>query len=114
MNKSAASAASLMGFQAVMKSAASAASPGTKKIRKNIQKMTEKLPFWAQRRLQAPKCRFLAPSGARNLHLQHLRLSFSIAAFFLQYLAALAAKYMEKMQKNKKNCLFWPFFSDAF
>ena len=39
-------------------------------------KNSKKLSFGAQRRLQAPKCWFLAPSGARNQHFENSRLEF--------------------------------------
>ena len=40
--------------------------------------------------------------GARNQHFKISGVFFAIAAFFLQYLAALAAKYMKNTKNTKK------------
>ena len=66
--------------------------------------MNGKLPFWAKRRLQAPKCWFLAPSGARNQHFENPRPQFP------ENPNIISGKLLETTHKSVKNifkkCLF--------
>ena len=65
--------------------------------------MHEKLPFWAQRRLQAPKCWFLAPSGARNQRFENPQLENS---WKFRKSRGNLLKIFEKLGKNREKKLY--------
>ena len=69
--------------------------------------MKEKLPFWPRRRLQAPKCWFLAPSGARNQHFENSRLEFPENPNLIG--GKLAETNQKSANKSQKNAGYSPF-----
>ena len=97
MNKSAASGRLDHGFFFAIFGRASG-----QKIAKNMQKIA----FLGPRRLQAPKCWFLAPGAPETSISKLAALFFAAAALFLQYLAALAAKFIQKICKNSPKGAF--------